>query len=107
MRICDNLCYKDILNDDIPKRKQTLGVLMIAVKNVIKSFDNKEFEELLEKRNNVLFQTAVGDLSAVEISASILSTLGEPGTPSEHKFGALNPNQRSLWSALFSITKIC
>ena len=46
-----NLCYKDILNDDIPKRKQTLGVLMIAVKNVIKSFDNKEFEELLEKRN--------------------------------------------------------
>ena len=31
--------------------------------------------QLLEKGNNVLFQTAVGDLSAVEISASILSTL--------------------------------
>jgi len=30
---------------------------------------------LLEKGNNVLFQTAIGDLSAVEISASILSTL--------------------------------
>ena len=30
---------------------------------------------LLENGNNVLFQTAIGDLSAVEISASILSTL--------------------------------
>ena len=30
---------------------------------------------LLENGNNVLFQTAMGDLSAVEISASILSTL--------------------------------
>ena len=31
--------------------------------------------KLLEKGNNILFQTAVGNLSAVEISASILSTL--------------------------------
>ncbi|MGE4594119.1 MAG: Hsp70 family protein, partial [Gammaproteobacteria bacterium] len=30
---------------------------------------------LLENGNNVLFQTAIGDLSAVEISASILSAL--------------------------------
>jgi molecular chaperone HscA len=31
--------------------------------------------QLLKKGNNVLFQTAIGDLSAVEISASILSAL--------------------------------
>jgi len=31
--------------------------------------------QMLEQGNNVLFQTSIGDLSAVEISASILSTL--------------------------------
>jgi len=40
----------------------------------VSEFKNCPYQ-LLKKGNNVLFQTAVGDLSAVEISASILSTL--------------------------------
>jgi hypothetical protein len=47
----NNLSYKDILDDDILKRNQTLGILMSVVKKEIKIFDNDEFNELLEKRN--------------------------------------------------------
>ena len=40
----------------------------------VSEFKNCPYQ-LLEKGNNVLFKTAIGNLSAVEISASILSTL--------------------------------
>ena len=40
----------------------------------VSEFKNCPYQ-LLKKGNNVLFQTTIGDLSAVEISASILSTL--------------------------------
>jgi len=42
--------------------------------NEVSEFKNCPYR-LLENGNNVLFQTAMGDLSAVEISASILSAL--------------------------------
>ena len=40
----------------------------------VSEFKNCPYQ-LLKKGNNVLFKTAIGNLSAVEISASILSTL--------------------------------
>ncbi|MCT7602892.1 hypothetical protein N5U17_01470 [Aliarcobacter butzleri] len=47
----NNLSYKDILDDNILKRNQTLGILMSVIKKEMKIFDNDEFNELLEKRN--------------------------------------------------------
>lgn len=46
-----NLEVKNILDDSINGRHQTLGILIRAIQNEINFFDNEEFNKLLQMRN--------------------------------------------------------